>query len=61
MELAWKELKEGIVGVAMKVCGTTRKRRGETKRSSSDIMRKWLQHCNEVVASDKLHSPCSKN
>ena len=31
VELAWKELKEGIVGAAMKVCGTTKKRKGETK------------------------------
>ena len=31
VELAWKKLKEGIVGAVMKVCGTARKRKGETK------------------------------
>ena len=29
VELAWKKLKEGLVGAAMKVCGTTRKKRGK--------------------------------
>ena len=33
VEMAWKELKEGIKGAAMKVCGTTRRRKGETKRT----------------------------
>jgi len=36
VESTWKELKEGIIGAAMKVCGSTRKRRGEAKR-----MRWW--------------------
>ena len=31
-ERAGKELKEGIVGAAMRVCGTTRKRNGEVKK-----------------------------
>ena len=33
VELAWKKLKEGLVGAAIKVCGTTKKRRGEAKRT----------------------------
>ena len=33
VERAWKELKEGIVGAVMRVCGTTRRRNGEVKRT----------------------------
>ena len=40
VELAWKNLKEGIVGAARKVCGTTRMRRGEAKRT-----RWWNEEC----------------
>ena len=31
IEVAWKELKDGIVGAAMMVCGCTRRRKGEAK------------------------------
>ena len=33
VERAWKELKECIVGAVMRVCGTTRRRKGEVKRT----------------------------
>ena len=49
VELVWKELKGGIVGAAMKVCGTTRKRRGETKRT-----RLWNEKVKCAVRKKKV-------
>ena len=48
VELAWKELKEGIVGAGMKVCGTTR-RRGEAKRT-----RWWNEEVKYAVRKKKM-------
>ena len=48
VERAWKELKEDIVGEAMRVCGTTR-RNGEVKRT-----RWWNEEMKRAVREKKM-------
>ena len=49
VELAWKELKEGIVGAATKVCGTMRGRSGQVKRT-----RWWNEEVKSAVQKKKV-------
>ena len=49
VELAWKELKEGIVGAATKVCGTMRGRSGQAKRT-----RWWNEEVKSAVQKKKV-------
>ena len=49
IEVAWKELKDGIVGAAMMVCGCTRRRKGEAKRT-----RWWNEEVKRVVRKKKV-------
>ena len=44
IEMAWKELKDGIVGAAMMVCGSTRGRKGEAKHT-----RWWNEEVKSAV------------
>ena len=48
IERAWKELKNGIVGAAMMVCGSTRGRKGEAKRT-----RWWNEEVKRAVRRKK--------
>ena len=49
IEMAWKELKDGLVGAAMMVCGSTRRRKGEAKR-----MRWWNEEVKSAVRKKKV-------
>ena len=47
--MAWKELKEGIVGAETKVCGTMRWRSGQVKRT-----RWWNEEVKSAVQKKKV-------
>ena len=52
VELAWKELKEGIVGATTKVCGSMRWRSGQVKRT-----RWWNEEVKSAVQKKKVLFP----
>ena len=49
IERAWKELKDGIVGAVMIVCGSARGRKGEAKRT-----RWWNEEAKHAVRKKKV-------